>query len=344
MTTVPGDLSDLRLAPDPGHPLLRIESQMSEHVETIERAILAWADGFTLLDSERSRDRLARTRLGELVARSYPKIDISRVHAVAGWFTWAFVIDDCYDNPVGHYDETTERILRLLTPDATLAAASTPLDALLAEVWHQLAANRSVHWRMRFTQHMAHFLAAFKYESLNRQHGHTPDLLAYTQLRRSSGGITPSLDLLEVAIDQEVQPLLHETEQLRTMYNRAADVVVWVNDIVSLPKELVAGETTNGVLVLAYDQGLDVQGGIDAVYGLVARQVREFDTARREFDKLARGWLGLRPDELSAAASFIDGMRSWMRGNLDWSDHCDRYRVADGVRLSTDVTLVAPPP
>jgi len=102
MATVPGELSDLRLAPDPAHPLLRIESRISEHVETIERSILAWADEFDLLDNARSRDRLARTRLGELVARSYPTIDISRVHAVAGWFSWAFVIDDCYDHPVGH--------------------------------------------------------------------------------------------------------------------------------------------------------------------------------------------------------------------------------------------------
>lgn len=336
------DPARLRVLPEPDHPLLRISPRISPHVQELEDQILAWADTFGLLDDERSRTKLARTRLGELIGRSYPRIGRSRLKAVAGWFVWAFVIDDCYDNPVGGYDESAARMLRVLTTDGSVVSTENQLDALLAEVWHGLAVDRSPHWRSRFSQHMAHFLAAFKYESINREGGHTPDLLGYTQLRRASGGITPSLDLLEVAVGLEVPPLLHETEQLRMMFNRAADVVVWVNDIVSLRKELIAGETSNGVLVLANERGLEIQDAVTAVYALVAEQLEQFDQAQGELDQLVSRWRGLAREELASLEVFVDGLQSWMRGNLDWSLGSDRYQVADGVRLTTDPSLVGP--
>ncbi|MGV9313236.1 terpene synthase family protein [Streptomyces sp. NPDC003691] len=334
----------LDLWPGPDHPLLALQPHVSPWLDHLEASVMGWADAYDLLDSPAARDRLARSHLGALIARSYPAMGLHRADAVAGWFTWAFVIDDCHDRqPEGQidYDSSAFRMLRLLTPDATLpSTAASRLDAILARVWHDLARDRSAAWRMRFTLHMTHFLAAFKYESLNRRHHHTPGLLGYTQLRRASGGITPSLDLLEVASDREIPPLLHETDQFQTMFKCASDVVVWVNDIVSLRKELVAGETTNGVLVLARERGRGLQDAIDAVYGRVGGWVTEFRQAREELRTLSGQWLGLTRGERHAVESYADGMEAWMRGNLDWSFSSDRYRRADGVRLTSDTDLV----
>ncbi|WP_086824753.1 hypothetical protein [Allokutzneria sp. NRRL B-24872] len=338
--------SELHPWPEPDHPLLAITPVVSAHRAELERHILAWADDYDLLDDAQARAKLAGTRLGELVARSYPLIEPERLRAVAGWFTWAFVIDDCFDGDSlagSDHDAVAGRMLLVLTPDASRAPATTRLDALLSEVWHGLAADRSPAWRMRFSLHMTHFLAAFKYESLNRGTGHTPELRGYAQLRRSSGGITPSLDLLEAATGREVPALLHETDQLRAMYNHAADVVVWVNDIVSLRKELVAGETTNGVLVLARERGGGLQDAVDAVYRRVAWHVEEFHRAEAELAAISDDWLGLGAAERAALADFTHGLRAWMRGNLDWSRGTHRYQVPDGVRLSTDTSLVRPP-
>ncbi|MFF0146495.1 hypothetical protein ATK36_3699 [Amycolatopsis sulphurea] len=330
------------LQPPPGHPLLGFRSAISPHVAELEGHILAWAERYAVLDNARARDKLARTRLGELVARAYPTILPARLEAVAGWFTWAFVIDDCYENDAGPYDEPAAQTLRVLVRELKPDATHTRLDALLADVWHRLAAGMSTAWRLRFTQHMAHFLAAFKYEALNRQVRHVPDLLGYQQLRRASGGITPSLDLLEVATGQEVPGLLHEFEQARAMFNRASDVVVWVNDIVSLRKELAAGETTNGVLVLAEEHHVELPEAIDLAYALVARQIEEFEQATSELETLMSRWRGLEPETVDAVRTFTDGLRSWMRGNLDWSGNSDRYRNADGVLLSTGSSLISP--
>ncbi|GAA1994420.1 terpene synthase family protein [Amycolatopsis minnesotensis] len=340
--TEPG--ADLRLAPPPWHPLRGLDSAISPHVAELEAHIIGWADRYALLDDARARDKLARTRLGELVARTYPTILPARLEAVSGWFTWAFVIDDCFDRCAGQYDETAARTLRVLAGDREPGAAETRLEAQLADVWHRLTAGMGLTWRTRFTQHMAHFLAAFKYEAFNRRTRRVPDLLGYRQLRRASGGITPSLDLIEVASGLEVPALLHEFEQTRAMFDRAADVVVWVNDIVSLRKELAAGETTNGVLVLAAEREIGLPEAVDAAYTLVAEQVKQFEDAEAELEALLSRWRGLEPEAVVAARKFTDGMRAWMRGNLDWSFRSDRYQVTDGVLLSTDTSLLAPKP
>ncbi|GAA2796513.1 terpene synthase family protein [Crossiella cryophila] len=334
MTDAPADLSgQLRLDPPAGHPLLDLSSAISPHLAELEAGILDWADRYPLLDGPAARDKLARTRLGELIARCYPTIAPDRITAVTGWFTWAFVIDDCHDQPRCDHDESAARTMDLLAgaPPAT----ATPLEDQLSEVWQRLSAGMSTSWRHRFALHMAHFLVAFKYEAANRRHRQVPELAGYRQLRRASGGITPSLDLIEVTTGQEVPALLHEFEETRLMFNRAADVVVWVNDIVSLPKELAAGEVSNGVLVLAREGDLDLQRAVEATYVLIGRQLAEFRQAEAEAETLLRHWRGLEPAAVDAVRTFADGLRSWMRGNLDWSAHSDRYQVTDGIRLAT---------
>ncbi|MCK2244211.1 MULTISPECIES: hypothetical protein [unclassified Crossiella] len=335
MTDAPADLAGaLRLDPPAGHPLLDLPSAISPHLAELEAGILDWADRYALLDGPSARDKLARTRLGELIARSYPTIAPARIPAVTGWFTWAFVIDDCHEQPSGDYDAAAARTMDILAGAPGLAGA-TPLEAQLSEVWQRLSAGMSTSWRHRFALHMAHFLVAFKYEAFNRRHRQVPDLGWYRQFRRSSGGITPSLDLIEVATGQEVPALLHEFEETRLMFNRAADVVVWVNDIVSLRKELAAGEVSNGVLVLARERDLDLQTAVDETYVLIGRQLAEFHQAEAEAETLLGHWRGLEPAAVDAVRTFADGLRSWMRGNLDWSAHSDRYQVTDGIRLAT---------
>ncbi|WP_370942310.1 hypothetical protein AB5J62_24680 [Amycolatopsis sp. cg5] len=330
----------LRLDPPHGHPILKLPSQISPHVGVLERYILEWGERFDLLDNDQSRTRLARTHLGDLMARSYPDIPEESLEAAAGWFTWAFVIDDCYDKPAWEYDESATRMLGLLNVDGPPSKASTRLDALLAELWKQMSAGQSTHWKMRFIQHTIHFLSCFKYEAINRQSGHTPNLLGYAQLRPSSSGTLLAIDLLELGRGREVLPLLHESTPLRTMRDRAVDVVCWVNDVFSLSKELAVGETTNGVLVLARERDMGLQDAIDAVYVDVARWVNEFTDARAELKDLLATWRGISGAEKNAISLYANGLRAWMRGNLDWSYGSDRYMVPDQIRLTNDISLV----
>lgn len=336
---------ELDILPPLAHPILALPVRVSPHGERLERLILDWADSYRLLENDRQRHRLAGTRLGELIARTYPFVREDRLEPLAGWFTWAFVIDDWYDGPgsgvLDGHDRRLSHVLDALPLDGR--NRSTHPGALfrqLAAVWARLAEPQSMQWRLRFVDCMAAFMESFAYEAVNRRAEATPGVVSYAQLRRQSGGITPCLNLLEYAAGLEVPGLIRRSDPFERMFNRAADVVVWVNDVVSLRKELAIGEVTNGVLALAAELCCGLQEAVTATYARVALAIDEFHCAEAELNRLCADWRGLRERDHEAVRLFVDGMKYWMRGNLDWSMHSERYRQADIVRLGTSPTLL----
>lgn len=312
----------MKAFPPDGHILYRLPgcAPAPARIRELDDAVMAWADG------PAERDRLSATRAGELIARAYPGLRQDRAAPLAGWFAWLFLVDDLHD-PDGTADAgVASRLLGTLALDPGPAPDGPPLARHLAHVWQRIALAQSRWWRMRFLTHTMHFLSAFHYEALYRRHRRTPALREYVQLRRASGSVTACLDLLEFATGREIPPLLHETDQLRGMFTRATDVVVWVNDVVSLEKELHLHENVNGVLVLQHQFGLTLQEAVNRVYGKVAADIHAFHLHERELQRMCSSWPGLTERDLAALTAFTDGMKAWMRANVDWSAHCARYR------------------
>ncbi|MEU7043498.1 hypothetical protein AB0A77_20850 [Streptomyces varsoviensis] len=341
MTNHPEDIERLDLLPGPEHPLYELPPRRAANARALDEMVVDWARRYGPADGPAdgpaAPERMTAVRAGDLIARTYPGLRADRAVPLAGWFAWLFAIDDYFDHggprtPDGHAAATRKVLAALPTAPETAgpgdADPGPPLVRHIAHVWRRIAPGCGLCWRMRFLTHVTHFLSAFQYEELNRRQRHTPSLDGYVQLRRASGSITACLDLLEFATGLEVPPLLHETEQLRTMANRAADVVVWVNDVVSLKKELAIGETTNGVLVVRRELGLSAQESVDYIYARVADDIRAFQAAEAELERICARWLGVTEAERAALDSLADGMRCWMRGNLDWSVRSGRYAVA----------------
>ncbi|MFE7120529.1 hypothetical protein ACFU99_34385 [Streptomyces sp. NPDC057654] len=341
MTNRIEELQQLRIRPEPFHPIYQLPSRAAVEAGSLNDMVVNWAQDYGLVNGPAARERLAAVRAGDLIARAYPDLRADSAVPLAGWFSWLFAIDDYFDRrgprtPAGHA-AAIRKVLAALPPEPEPepepgpgeweGRINSPLVRLLAHVWRSIAPGRSLCWRMRFITHVTHFVSAFQYEALNRRQRHTPSLDAYVQLRRASGSITACLDLLEFSTGLEVPPLLHETEQLRTMANKAADVVVWVNDVVSLKKELAIGETTNGVLVVRRELGLSAQESVDYIYARVADDIRSFRAAEAELERICAGWLGVTEAERAALNSLTHGMKCWMRGNLDWSVRSERYAV-----------------
>ncbi|APB00201.1 terpene synthase family protein [Nocardia seriolae] len=342
----PAALTELEIVPPPGHPILALPVRVSPFGARLERHTLEWADSYQLLETARQRERLAGTRLGELIARAFPFVREDRLEPLAGWFTWAFIIDDWYDGPGGEvidgHDRMLTQVLDALPVDGRHRVTHPgTLFRQLAAVWTRMAGPQSVQWRLRFVDCMAAFMESFGYEAINRRAAVTPGVVSYTQLRRQSGGITPCLNLLEYAAGLEVPGIIRRSDPFQRMFNCAADAVVWVNDVVSLRKELAIGEVTNGVLALAAERRCGLPEAVRAAYRRVAAVIDEFHRAEAELEHLCRDWRGLPESDQRAVRLFADGMKYWMRGNLDWSLHSDRYRRPERIRLGTAPTLVS---
>ncbi|WP_433593724.1 hypothetical protein [Nocardia sp. CA-145437] len=98
---IPVSVPELDTLPPPGYPILALPVRVSRYGNRLESPILDWADSYRLVETTRQRQRLAGTQLGELIARTFPFVGEDRLEPLAGWFTWAFVIDDWYDGPIG---------------------------------------------------------------------------------------------------------------------------------------------------------------------------------------------------------------------------------------------------
>ncbi|WJV50620.1 terpene synthase family protein [Streptomyces flavofungini] len=331
MTLPYDELESLRIHPGAEHPLYRLPSRTEPDENRLDDLVGHWAEACGLLADATAHERLGDAAVADLIAHCYPGLRPDRAAPLAGWISWLFVIDDYYDrlNIRGedHPDALTQEIIDALPvePQSGIRHHDAPLARELARLWRHIAPQLSRWWRMRFATHVTHFLAAFRYERLHRQEGLPPGLPAYAELRRASSSVTACLDLLEYATGQEVPSLLHETRQLRTMFAKATDVVAWVNDVVSLKKEVGIGDTNNGIMVVRREFGLDLQGAIDHVYRGVARDVEEFLDAEAELWRVCKHWSGVTEAEQSALALLSDGMKAWMRGNLDWSVRANRY-------------------
>ncbi|MFE5285096.1 hypothetical protein ACFRAQ_09010 [Nocardia sp. NPDC056611] len=112
---IPVSVPELDTLPPRGHPILALPVRVSRYANRLESLILDWADSYRPVETTRQRQRLAGTRLGELIARTCPFVREDRLEPLAGWFTWAFVIDDWYDGPIGRLRSLQPEGLHLRT-------------------------------------------------------------------------------------------------------------------------------------------------------------------------------------------------------------------------------------
>ena len=170
----------------------------------------------------------------------------------------------------------------------------------------------------RCVQSVEEFFAACVWEATNRKQGITPDVATYIKMRPFSGGLYTYINLIEI-IEQITLPRRvreHPTVQRLTL--TANNVVCWTNDIVSLAKELKQGDVHNLVLALQHKHRLTLQEAMDRAAALHAAEVRAFIDLELRLPSF-----GTVLDSQVKAYSSV--LRSWMRGNLDWSYTSGRY-------------------
>ncbi|MGH8534212.1 MAG: terpene synthase family protein, partial [Gammaproteobacteria bacterium] len=173
-------------------------------------------------------------------------------------------------------------------------------------------------WMMRFAYGVADYFEACEWEARNRAQGIWPEPTVYMQMRPYTGALYPLLDLIEIT-EGTVLPLSVRKHPLfQDLIGITRNVICWSNDIFSLEKERAHHDLHNLVLILQRHDGLSLQEAVDRVAELTGGQVRRFI----ELEALLPSF-GAPLD--ADVRRFIAGLRSWMRGNLDWSYESGRY-------------------
>ncbi|MFI6809913.1 terpene cyclase [Streptomyces luteogriseus] len=299
--------------------------ELNPHAAAAVSHLRGWTERHGLIGTATARERFDRADFGSFAAATYPTADRQGVCLIADWFAWLFLLDDQLDDGALGKDplktgELMSQLFEVLTGDGDTPPAGAPsIVTSLADLWRRTEA--SPRWRARFVDHVIAGGLAAGWEADNRARGMIPDVPSYVENRRHTGAIYVCMDLIEVVEGIDLPTEVYDSEPFARALRAACDVVCWTNDVYSLDKETALGEYHNLVTVVQHAHVLTADQAVDRVAALIADEVESF--ARWEGQALRT-----LPEHTALLEPYFAGMRSWMRGNFDWSARTRRYRDA----------------
>jgi hypothetical protein len=310
--------------------LIPFSPQTSPHIQTARQHLDEWVKEFGVIRKDAARRRFAQADFAWFAGRTYPTADESDLQLVADCFAWLFLLDDQLDDGSAGRDLDQVASLKqglaaiLMRPHRSAKAVCAnlavraPLVMALADLWQRMEGRTTENWRWRFVRHVVAGATAAYWESDNRVRQIVPDEQAYIEKRRHTGAIYICMDLIEVVERIDMPERIYESALFKETLNAACDVVCWTNDVYSLEKEHALGENHNLVSIVEHQRGLTREQALAHVVQAIAAKVQRFIQLEPEvLEKFVE-----HRDDLT---KYLAGMRSWMRGNIDWSSSTKRY-------------------
>ncbi|MGI9003910.1 MAG: terpene synthase family protein [Pseudonocardia sp.] len=313
-----------------------IPNQLNPYADTAIQHLDRWVAEQGVIIASAAKDRFEQANFSWFAAAAYPTANETDLALITDWFVWFFLLDDQLDD--GRLGKNPERINTLMTmifdvldgPEDRGHGPATPtIVTSLADLWQRTAVSASSAWRRRFIDHMIAGGMAACWEADNRVRGVVPDAATYVQKRRHTGAIYVFMDLIEIVEHIDLPAEIYGREPFAGALRAACDVVAWTNDLYSLDKEASMGEYHNLVAIIQHERALSRVDAIKSVTRLISERVQDFF---REELAVHAAW----PTNSVEVSGYLAGMRSFMRGNLDWSATTRRYR--DTRRHSPDPT------
>ncbi|MGC9540642.1 terpene synthase family protein [Streptomyces sp. UG1] len=160
-------------------------------------------------------------------------------------------------------------------------------------------------------------------EEADRRAGTRPDAEQRTHNHRRSGGVRPSIDLVESAACFEIPPLVWYSTLIESLRLCTVDSVILVNDFYSLEADEARGDP-NLVTCLMAEHSYSRDQALDAARDLHDHIVDRFLALSRQVPEFCAA-LDLTEAESVDVARYVEVMRHLIRGNYDWSRTNGRY-------------------
>jgi 5-epi-alpha-selinene synthase len=299
---------------------------ISPHAEAVHAHTLEWVQKFELVKDGKSFEHLSASRFGRLAARAYPGAPLERLEIVSDWNTWLFVLDDqCDEMGIG---KQPSKLAALHCKCLEILSGGMPAAGDIAVIHglHDLSTRirplMPLAWLTRFMHSAAEYFEATEWEAQNRAQGTWPDTSTYIHMRPFTGGLYTDIDLVELTENLALPLTVRIHPRIRQFVTITNNVVCWSNDIFSLQKERKHRDMHNLALLIHRHEHVGLQEAVDRVAKLIEAQMRRFVMLEKNLPGFGTAVDG-------DVSRFIGVMRSWMRGNLDWSYESARYREAD---------------
>jgi hypothetical protein len=315
-----------------------------DHEAILERH-RAWARGFGILPHGDTYDRYCDTRFDLISAYQYYDLPLEAAVTAAHLMTWFFVFDDVMDISLSpeqdirsYRQRLCERHLELLG-GAKASENDPPVIVAFGDFLrrvHRLCEGSLHPWYERMAHHLREYVMGTHWESLiGPTTAANSNTALYLQVRHMTVGVAPCLDLMAAAKRISPEPIIADPF-IRRMERLAINYSIWINDLAGLCRDVRQG-LGNVVFTLQQDQSLGIADAVRAV-------ARQCDGELDAFLEVERQLPLLLGDEFarnaSAYAAYVDVLKRWMRGLVDWSARSARYRRFDVDMALQDKTSI----
>jgi hypothetical protein len=258
----------------------------------------------------------------------YPDATLAGLEIGGAYNQWLHFLDDQYDDHahVGQDPEGVqaimERALGILESGELPSepAPPTPFDQLTLRLRQRLTSYASPQWMARFLTNVRDYLLRGSLVALKRwSQARTPTVAEYLPVRLLDSAVLTVFDLMELINEAQLPPESYDHPHVRAMRQAAAYHIIFVNDLVSYHKEVVErGSVCNLVHVLQTEERIPLERALRRVKQCADEELARFLAAE---DALAHEVL-LTP----RLVRYIDGLKAWIGGNVDFSIASPRFR------------------
>jgi 5-epi-alpha-selinene synthase len=307
--------------------------RISPYAAAAEREVRAYLRRCGLLRSSAAAEYYDSSRLGYLTAQIYPDALRDRLLLVSRWFCVWTVFDDQLeklpdDRPATAVDLVADLMLSWLGPQRTAnTAGEVPFATGFGNAWADIRARSSPAWQERFLAHTRQYLTGCRWEAENRRTAIVPDLESYMVRRRRFGGIRMAMDLSEFSGGYELPNQVHAAPPIQELLDVLGDITLWGNDLFSIQVDQEEGNVSNLVFVLQHWHSCDLQEALATARAMLAERLDRLRAVENELADWCAA-IGLPARQRHDVARFVEGLHTWISGNIAWSRDNVRYTTA----------------
>jgi germacradienol/geosmin synthase len=319
--------------------------RLSPHLGTARRNVVDWAHRMGILQPQPGvpnsgvwdEQKIIDYDLPLCAAGIHPDATPEELDISSGWLAWGTYGDDYYPAVFGAGRDLvgakvcTER-LRLFMPVEEPTATPAPGNALersLADLWVRTAVPMDLPARATFRLAIDKMIDSWLWELANQAQNRVPDPVDYIEMRRLTFGSDLTMSLARLAHGNQVPQEVYDSGPMRSLENAAMDYACLLNDVFSYQKEIeFEGEVHNGLLVVQNFFACDYPTSLAIVHDLMTSRMREFEHVAEHELPVVYDDFKLEPEARRAVGAYVEELRNWLSGILNWHQGCHRYEEA----------------
>lgn len=297
------------------------ESAINPNVLNAEQKTCAWLQAFNLIKSPEVLEFYRTQGFAYMVARMFPSAPAEILYALTDLNTLLFLVDDQLDHQESNSNirqnpsQLKKQIMSTLR-HGLFSKTNTPLLTALDDINRRLKGLSNGDWHHQFVKSISHIFDAAIWQENNIRKGENPLLFEYQAWRRFLGAANVATWSILIAAQIRFSPSVQRNPVIQELTVICENTVCTANDLFSLSKELNHLDYYNTVVILQREDCLDQDEAIAKTIEIHDRNVSRFIKLTEAINRIITSTTQQR----IAITSYITGLKSLMRGNIDWSN------------------------